>query len=528
MVSIQLEEKCYVRTIDPLLNGRHRVGWLGFNMQEDTTEESPDTLREDLTPAVYDEKLAYATNRILVCRGVDCYKRFQSRTRLNKHSKQSMCGGGRNGYGKHSMNRGIAGCCQLAENNMVLTVDGYRMVKDLVGTTFTALLADKTAKVIIDGFTLLPRKKTAYRIELDQGYVIECGGEQNIQTDHVGQNTGLGRGAVRLTEDEMRPKMCAASTLRVGRAVYIERVECGNIDRNGEYYRIGSVVGNVFGDGYRRSNRAVVIKFNYIATDSVGFRTAYTEASNDLQQEVVKLHTYDCDYTVTPTMVRRGVSINNEPTENAKYSLTSLSLKNKSDEVMDFAIKNGPNNPANTNGNKSKQIKIDILKKSKSFKAGFISGDFAADATISEREQRIVLTHVNRPSLIVIQLLLHELGIRSSISKRGGGCWKTFPPYINQQPLYCLPAYQLNIGGVDIDFFNRAVTFYQKDKADKLDRIMVRRCTARTEYIHGGGSHRYKNRVNSITRSTTTVNMYEVVCADYHKLIVNGMVIQTK
>ena len=310
----------------------------------------------------------------------------------------------------------------LTENTNVLTKDGPRKVRDLIGKEFVAIVNGKEYPSTYKGFFKTGSNREVFQLNTVEGFNIELTDNHKVLLDN-----GVWKEAGDLVDGD--------------------KIVIHNHGKN-EWNGLGNrnegwLVGNLLGDGTFSGERAYL---DYWGTES---EYLPEKAISMIYEE--NLNTYQNitgGKQISPNVEKRRVS--------------SVGLKR-------LAEKCGINS--------SKDIQDQIFYTSSDFVKGFLSGWFDADGSVQGNLQKgvsIRLSSSKLKNLEIAQKLLHYLGIYSKIyaNRRDAG-YRLLPDGKGGQKEYwCEASHDLIISKEDIIAFDDTIGFFNKENAIKLQSLI--------------------------------------------------------
>ncbi|MFC9815879.1 LAGLIDADG family homing endonuclease [Streptomyces virginiae] len=360
----------------------------------------------------------------------------------------------------------------------VLTSEGARRVKDLVGTPFTAVLDAKPYESLSNGF-FRTGIKDVVKLRTFEGYEARLTADHNVLT-YVPKTSRYAQDA--------RDEWVAAGDLNPGTLVRLsDNLGASWVGRGTEGQ--GYVLGSLVGDG---------------TFDPGETRAAVAVWDTDPGNEVIREYLYE---QVMALGVRSDFKGWRRVSQSDQYRLNTAGIR---DLAKEFGIAHG-----------RKTVTPEVERASSHFYQGFLRGLFDADGHIEGCSTAggvsVRLTSIDLSALQAVQRMLARLGIRSSIrnlkdeqvvdwGKRGG-------KYLSQR------SYRLIVTGANAARYMGVVGFLNSVKAQKWADLTI-------SMRRGFYKKPYTATVESVEPDGRE-EVYDVAVADVHAFDGNGIVLQT-
>ena len=302
----------------------------------------------------------------------------------------------------------------ITDDQLILTSEGYKLVKDLINKPFTAVIHNKQYDAT--GFFSTGNKEV-FKVTCTNGMEFICTENHKLVTN---------KGKIPLKDI-------------TNEILQLHEPDCPKINQLSKDFMLGYLVGHVIGDGYIAKNNVPVFcvwndkgeidKINYYIEQLIGVKKewAYYEKDN-------KSRLYMSDLRKIFT---------------EKFSLFQ----------------------------KDKDLNKKILVMSKDLQAGIISGLFDTDGSVQGTQQKgysVRLAQSNLPLLQIVQLALQNLGVQSKVLKRKEAGYKLMPDgHGGLKDYWCKTNYELIITSVNIRKFSSVCLFNNQDKQQKLKQIIT-------------------------------------------------------
>lgn len=316
----------------------------------------------------------------------------------------------------------------VTEDTWVMTENGPRQVKDLIGKKFVAIVDGKSYSSGNNGF-FKTGTKPILTLKTDRGYSVR------LTEDH--QVLVLKEGNLKVWEK--------AGNLQPGDQIVLHNHrEVTGWAGEGTFEQ-GYLLGHFFGDGWINDGKIILgIWQTEKGTESI-FKQIDSFAGTSLKLR--SDHKGWCK-----------VGDN-------RYEFRSSDLLNLS---QTFGITR-PNS-------KEKRISEETEKASSEFYKGFLRGLFDTDGSVQgtpEKGYRICLSQSNEEVLFAVQRMLARFGIMSTVylNRRQEGIRFLPDGKGGMKEYFCKSDHELVISKNNITEFKEKIGFYDEDKKDKLDEI---------------------------------------------------------
>lgn len=360
----------------------------------------------------------------------------------------------------------------VTADTWVMTSEGPRMVRDLIGTPFKARVHGCHYDTISEGFWKTG-KKDVYLLETHEGHSLK------LTEDHEVYSAD---------SDKIKAK-----DLVEGQPIMLDHAQ-KNISWNGggsfeEGYLIGMLVGDgTFMGGPNKKNAVL--------------STWYGQNEEDVTSGVRKVMDYI--ENIMENMPHRSDWTSwKKCTDRNEYRISHMALTMLADKYGII-----PN---------EKMIGEKIEMASSEFQKGFLSGFFDADGTVQSiaegsHNNEVRLPQSNMRRLVTVQRMLHRFGIISKIyqDRQNTGDITVGGKLYEAQ-------HELSISKSNVIRFSEAIGFIDSDKQMKLDNAIE-------SWTKGPYREKYVTRFKSLTKIGCE-DVYDVTIDKIHKFNANGMII---
>jgi intein/homing endonuclease len=309
----------------------------------------------------------------------------------------------------------------LTKDNWIMTDDGPKVLYELIGKPFMALVNGQPYKS--SGFRN-SGKKEVFEIETEHGYKLKASANQPLLVNYLADYGHMYDGINSWTK---------VSDLKIGDSLKLHNHKDVSWDTHGTYDD-GYILGWLFGDG----------------------SIANSQYRNDV------LYFYKDDQYLLPYMEkllgRESVYV---PQSNC-YTLKSDKLTQL---ILDFDIAN------------DKQVTRLMEGASSDFYYGFLSAFFDSDGTSYSKNKWISLSQSDLNRLEAVQRMLLRLGIQSSIKKANKPGFNV----IEGRKVKVKQSWTLNIYAANCFVFQNRIGFKHPDKRAKL-QIAIDKCDPKKMY----------------------------------------------
>jgi len=362
----------------------------------------------------------------------------------------------------------------ITGDSWIMTNNGPKQVKDLIGVDFTALVDGKPYKS--NGGFFYTGNKTVYEIETNKGFKIKATGEHKLKK------------AIKYNRNKKELKWVKLKDLNVGD--YLNLNNHKNIEfsssisnYNGEDRSVGWLIGSLVGDGSLVGERAFL---RYWGDNRKNMRNLVIET-------IKKSITY-------------GPTFGSGNGDDEIITITSNTLGKIANEL---SLHDGKN------------LGVNIEKQSSDFYCGFISGLFDADGTVLDNTKKgisVRLSSSKLNNLEVIQRMLLRLGIVSSVVKnRRNERVSLLPDGKGGLKEYQVKSqHELIISKENILIFNDRIGFKEEPKQKKLNAALSK--------LEKRGLYKeyFMDKIKSI-KPIGFEDVYDCTIEDVHEFDCNGI-----
>ncbi|QTE00644.1 ribonucleotide-diphosphate reductase subunit alpha [Streptomyces cyanogenus] len=366
----------------------------------------------------------------------------------------------------------------VVDSTWVLTGDGARRVKDLVGIPFTAVLDGKPYGTLSNGFVRTGTEDVV-KLRTSEGHEVRLTAGHKVLT-YIPKTSRYAKDA--------REEWVAAGDLGPGTLVRLsDNLGASWAGRGTEGQ--GYVLGNLVGDGTFHT---------YGGYGAVAFwdtDPGFESVRDYLYEQVVKLG------------ARSDFKGWHRVSQSDQYRLKTTGIR---DLAATFGIAQG-----------RKTVTPEVERASSGFYRGFLRGLFDADGHIEGASTAggvsIRLTSIDLPALQAVQRMLARLGVRSAIrnlkdeqvhdwGERGG-------EYLSQR------SYRLIIAGANASRHMQVVGFLNSAKTRKWEAL--------TSHMRRGFYKKPYTASVECVEPDGREDVYDVTVADVHAFDGNGIVLHT-
>jgi len=315
----------------------------------------------------------------------------------------------------------------VTADTFVMTAEGPRQVKDLIGKQFTALVDGDEYLTSKEGF-FSSGVKQVYRLHTSLGYSIK------LTADHK----------VFVRTEDGKIRKVKAKDLKVGDSIILHN-HGGDLFWEGEYtYPEGYLIGLLVGDGAIKDDKAVLSIWG--TSDGV---------------EGIKREALQCALTLPHRKDFKGWQKPINGTGEQRLVLGYL--KNV---AFDLGMSKG-----------NKVLTPELEKCSSEFYRGFLKGLFDADGSVQGSKTKGYSVRLSQSSLSclqIVQRMLHRLGIVSVLYKdRRPQHTKTLPNGRGGTAQYdCAAQHELVITKENLSLFYNRIGFSDTVKQSKLEKVV--------------------------------------------------------
>jgi ribonucleotide reductase class II len=317
-------------------------------------------------------------------------------------------------------------CC-ITGDNWIMTSNGSKQVKDLVGKTFKAVVGGKKYETLSDGFWETG-KKNVYKVITKKGY------ESKLTEDH--------------------------------------RLKVGDIWKELKDFKIGDKINLSNQRGIKRWDGLGNFEEGWLLGSLVGDGT-FVKKKNDNQNDIGYLDYWGDDAEYMSSIALKYVKNNVKHRSDMKSSLAV-------EDVNKYRFGSTGLSELATSydiiyGNKVVTDKIE--ETSYEFYKGFLRGIFDADGSVQGNLVKgvsIRLSQSNLELLKRIQRMLSRIGIISTVyEKRREAGFRLLPDGNGgSQEYFCQDQHELVISKDNIKLYNDLIGFNEPQKHDKLNTII--------------------------------------------------------
>ena len=350
----------------------------------------------------------------------------------------------------------------VAADTWIMTEDGPRQVRDLIGKQFTAIVDGKKHLSTKSGFFQTGENRQVVRVVTKEGYNLKVTPEHKL-----------------LNSDG---KWVQAQDLTAGDKIILNRHDSVSWGEPGRDRR-GYVLGALIGDGTFHSDGCAVI--STWDTD-VGSQGIVGDINKSMFTTSLDWHHYQ---------------------DRSERRLRSKKLTAIAES---FNVYRG-----------NKVITPQIEKASRGFYTEFLRGFFDADGTVGGNKEKgltVRLSQSNLDNLYAVQRMLLRLGIASKIYKDRRPAGMSFlPDGKNGFAWYPVKAnHELVISKVNVERYARWIGFSHTEKHNKLNERM-------DEYTRGFYNEMWTATVKSVTEQADREDVYDASIEEVHMFDANGL-----
>lgn len=357
----------------------------------------------------------------------------------------------------------------------VVTTDGPRQVKDLIGKEFNALVNGVAYSTLSEGFFPTGNKEV-FLLRTSKGFELKLTGNHKVLVQQGDEQVWI-----------------EASDLKSGDKVVLHNHRDYSDWAGAGTWNEGYLLGLLIGDGFVHSRCGS------------GQISVWTEEMDVLDESAMSMITA-AQKSINHLKHRSDFKGFRKIPGRAEYRLKSRGL---GDLAASFDIKPG-----------SKTIPTSVEESSSNFHKGFLCGFFDADGSVQGRQQKgisVRLSQSNIESLKSAQRMLARLGIISTIyENRRTEAETLLPDGKGNKRLYkTKPRHELIITGDSLQVFQDNVGFMHENKAEKLKSLLkIYKRTPNKEKF-------YSEVVDLI--SVGSEEVFDVTVDDVHAFDANGL-----
>lgn len=352
----------------------------------------------------------------------------------------------------------------LTEDTWILTAQGDRQIKDLVGKQFEAVVDGKRYLSTEQGFWKTGNKDVLL-VMTKEGYKVKATSNHKFLTTNG---------------------WIAAENLKSGDSLVLSRNSRHSWDGGEGTFEDGWLIGELVGDGcYNKDSYGAQLSF---------WGDSREKMYNQAVQYIEQLPYHSRSDFGTRDCTKNPVVVNSS-------ALTKLAERYVVDQT--------------------KELKEEIFKESYDFIRGFIRGLFDADGSVQGNLKKgvsIRLAQSNLHLLEQVQRMLVNIGINSKIypNRRPEGK-RLLPDGLGGQKEYeCRADHELVISKENIDTFHHLIGFDEPSKNNRLQEALESRIRKP-----------YKDRFIATVSDTRSIGSYDVfdcTIPEIHRFSANGVV----
>ena len=320
----------------------------------------------------------------------------------------------------------------ITEDTWIMTDNGALQVKDLIGSSFNAIVDGNPYPSTYEGF-YPTGKKTIFEIETNEGFKIKATANHLIKK------------VSKIDRYKKETTWTAVSGLKQGDLLNLNNHE--NLSWNGKGNKeIGWLLGSLLGDGNICNGECNLAYWGNLKME--------------LKEHAIALIKNNIEY-------RDGFLGNgsNQSVDILKRDKTNISSTYLTPIAEEYGIKG------------DKKLQPEIEKTSSDFYAGFLSGWFDADGTVIGDLKKGISVRLSSSileNLFIAQRMLARLGIISTVyQNRKEAGYKLMPDGKGGEKEYwCKSSHELAISVDNILKFKNIIGFFDRDKTKKLNDLM--------------------------------------------------------
>lgn len=385
----------------------------------------------------------------------------------------------------------------VTSDTWIMTSEGPRQVRNLVGQPFCAVVDGESYKSSSEGF-FFTGTKPIVRIETDRGFHLRCTEDHKIKVvveNNRGKKTFEWREASSLKKDDL----VNLNSLRQYRSWESDLSAICGID-----YNEGWLVGYLLGDGtfehFDGSDDDHTELHHGLVSRNTSILTFWGEEGEQIRE-------YALD-----RFAESEISTRSDCGTRKTDTLTDIS-RIKSSTLARKAISYGMS--------PSKDLSESIELSSSDFCRGFLRGWFDADGTVLFSEKKtsysVRLSSTKLNNLYIAQRILARLGIISTIyNNRQNEGYRSLPDGKGgNKDYHCNANHELVVARDNLVVFADRIGFGCKNKQEKLEKIL-------DSLERGPYKETFTAKVVSVTPCGTE-DVYDATIEDVHEFDANGI-----